>query len=112
MGGWSPYPIGKAPMEVRLVAFDLDDTLAESKSLVDLDISGSAIDAAKEFGLVDLVRSFPALTKLNLYQTFSHIKMLRHFMTADWLLPGKHVRKFFIRDKAVTLTGNDAQWSV
>ena len=44
-------------------------TLAESKSLVDLDISGSAIDAAKEFGLVDLARSFPALTKLNLYQT-------------------------------------------
>lgn len=44
-------------------------TLAESKSLVDLDISGSAIDAANEFGLVDLARSFPALTKLNLYQT-------------------------------------------
>lgn len=43
--------------------------LAQSPSLVDLDVSGSALDVAREFAKVDLTKSFPKLEKLNLYQT-------------------------------------------
>ena len=43
--------------------------LAQSPSLVDLDVSGSALDVAAEFGAIDLTKSFPRLQKLNLYQT-------------------------------------------
>jgi hypothetical protein len=43
--------------------------LAQSPSLVDLDVSGPALDVAAEFAKVDLTKSFPKLEKLNLYQT-------------------------------------------